>query len=57
MSQAAPVDPDEHTSMQLDDGAAQQPASAAAAVLVALTHAALPQPADAAAAGPWTIAG
>ena len=57
MSQAAAADPDEHTSMELDDGAAPQPASAAAAALVALTHAALPQPDDAAAAGPWAIAG
>ena len=41
--------------MELNDGAAEQPVEAAAAALVALTHAALPQPAAAAAAGQWAI--
>ena len=56
MSLPAPAQLDGHTRMELDDGTAEQPVAAAAAALVALTHAALPQPAAAAAAGQWTIA-
>ena len=55
MSLPAPAQLDEHTRMELVDGTAEQPAAAAAAALVALTHAALPQPAAAAAVGQWTI--
>ena len=55
MSLPAPAQLDEHTRMELVDGAAEQPVAAAAAALVALTHAALPQPAAAAAAGQWAI--
>lgn len=39
--------------MELNDGTTEQPVASAAAALVALTHAALPQPVAAAAAGQW----
>ena len=55
MSLPAPAQLDDHTRMELNDSTTEQPAASAAAALVALTHAALPQPAAAAAAGQWTI--